>query len=79
VNQKTWSLASNVAAVVYLILVPYNQPTKSHARIGHPSCMALETLGEVVRSYPWKCLECKNCEVCQEKGDDVSFSNPLIA
>ncbi|EGN99105.1 hypothetical protein SERLA73DRAFT_160636 [Serpula lacrymans var. lacrymans S7.3] len=22
------------------------------------------------RSYDWKCLECKNCEVCREKGDD---------
>ncbi len=34
--------------------------------------MQLEKLGDVVRSYPWKCIECKNCEVCQEKGDDVS-------
>ena len=34
--------------------------------------MQLEKLGDVVRSYAWKCIECKNCEVCQEKGDDVS-------
>ncbi|KJA26394.1 hypothetical protein HYPSUDRAFT_52665 [Hypholoma sublateritium FD-334 SS-4] len=39
-------------------------------RSGHPSCMQLEKLGDVVRSYKWKCIECKNCEVCQEKGDD---------
>ncbi len=41
--------------------------------VGHPSCMQLERLTDVVRTYPWKCIECKNCEVCQEKGDDVSL------
>ncbi|KAF9525653.1 hypothetical protein CPB83DRAFT_837983 [Crepidotus variabilis] len=40
-------------------------------RSGHPSCMQLERLSENVQTYPWKCLECKNCEVCQEKGDDA--------
>jgi hypothetical protein len=38
---------------------------------GHPSCMALDEVSNVIRSYPWKCMECKNCEICQEKGDDV--------
>ena len=38
---------------------------------GHPTCMNLVVHGEVV--YPWKCIECKTCEVCQEKGDDVSM------
>lgn len=28
-------------------------------------------MGDVVRSYPWRCIECKICEICQEKGDDV--------
>jgi hypothetical protein len=41
--------------------------------VGHPTCMQLERLTDVVRTYPWKCIECKNCEVCQEKGDDVSL------
>ncbi|PPQ98341.1 hypothetical protein CVT26_013597 [Gymnopilus dilepis] len=39
-------------------------------RSGHPTCMQLEKLGPVVRSYDWKCIECKNCEVCHLKGDD---------
>ena len=34
--------------------------------------MQLEKLGPVVRSYDWKFIECKNCEVCHLKGDDVS-------
>ncbi|KAF8558205.1 hypothetical protein OG21DRAFT_1595586 [Imleria badia] len=40
-------------------------------RSGHPSCMELAKVAEVVRSYPWKCIECKICEICQEKGDDA--------
>ncbi|KAF8624525.1 hypothetical protein AX15_005836 [Amanita polypyramis BW_CC] len=39
-------------------------------RSGHPTCMNLTEIGDVVRQYPWKCIECKNCEICQEKGDD---------
>lgn len=41
------------------------------ARSGHPSCMELDDQGDVLRSYPWKCMECKNCELCKEKGDDA--------
>lgn len=33
--------------------------------------MQLGDIGEVLRSYPWKCTECKICEICHEKGDDV--------
>ncbi|KAF9453434.1 hypothetical protein P691DRAFT_608579, partial [Macrolepiota fuliginosa MF-IS2] len=39
-------------------------------RSGHPSCMELSKIGDMLRSYPWKCIECKNCELCGEKGDD---------
>ncbi|PFH53093.1 hypothetical protein AMATHDRAFT_138384, partial [Amanita thiersii Skay4041] len=39
-------------------------------RSGHPSCMNLAEIGNVVRQYPWKCTECKNCEICQLKSDD---------
>lgn len=39
-------------------------------RSGHPSCMQLDEISENIHSYPWKCMECKNCEICQEKGDD---------
>ncbi|KAG9315248.1 acyl-CoA N-acyltransferase [Chiua virens] len=40
-------------------------------RSGHPSCMELGKVSDVVRSYPWRCIECKICEICQEKGDDA--------
>lgn len=40
-------------------------------RSGHPTCMDLDTVATLVRSYPWKCVECKTCEICQEKGDDA--------
>ncbi|KAI9454545.1 hypothetical protein BJY52DRAFT_1284058 [Lactarius psammicola] len=40
-------------------------------RSGHPTCMDLGTVATLVRSYPWKCVECKTCEICQEKGDDA--------
>ncbi|KZT29906.1 hypothetical protein NEOLEDRAFT_1174884 [Neolentinus lepideus HHB14362 ss-1] len=39
-------------------------------RSGHPTCMQLADISETIFSYPWKCMECKNCEICQEKGDD---------
>ncbi|KAI6094569.1 hypothetical protein EDD16DRAFT_1784082 [Pisolithus croceorrhizus] len=39
-------------------------------RSGHPSCMELARVADMMRSYPWRCIECKICEVCQEKGDD---------
>lgn len=39
-------------------------------RSGHPSCMELDRVADVVRSYPWTCIECKICEICQQKGDD---------
>jgi hypothetical protein len=41
---------------------------------GHPSCMKLTEMGDILRSYPWKCIECKNCEICGKKGDDVSLT-----
>ncbi|CAE7121396.1 unnamed protein product [Rhizoctonia solani] len=37
---------------------------------GHPSCMEIPQLGQVIRSYPWRCQECKECEICNAKGDD---------
>jgi hypothetical protein len=43
--------------------------------------MDLGSVADLVRSYPWKCVECKTCEICQEKGDDVclrSLTNMLL-
>lgn len=71
VSQKSWSPVMNVAAVV--IRVPHTGARNvDKSSSGHPSCMELSEVGDVVRSYPWKCLECKTCEICLEKGDDVS-------
>ncbi|KAG1734123.1 hypothetical protein EDB19DRAFT_1728323 [Suillus lakei] len=39
-------------------------------RSGHPSCLQLGAIADTIRSYPWKCTECKTCEICEEKGDD---------
>ncbi|KAG1773526.1 hypothetical protein EDD22DRAFT_207464 [Suillus occidentalis] len=39
-------------------------------RSGHPSCLQLGAIADTIRSYSWKCTECKTCEICQEKGDD---------
>lgn len=57
-------------------MIIVNQAHLDHASLimpstGHPSCLDLGQLGDVIRSYAWKCVECKSCEVCQEKGHDV--------
>lgn len=44
-------------------------------RAGHPSCLDMDAkLAAAVKTYPWTCLECKVCETCDSKGDDVSTS-----
>lgn len=43
---------------------------------GHPSCLKWGRNPTKVRkalSYDWRCIECKKCEICRDKGDDVSF------
>lgn len=44
-------------------------------RSGHPSCLGITSPAVVkkMRSYDWCCIECKPCEVCLEKGEDVRF------
>lgn len=64
-------------------MIIVNQAHLDHASlimpsIGHPSCLDLGQLGDVIRSYPWKCVECKNCEVCQEKGGDVRICSLIM-
>lgn len=41
-------------------------------RSGHPSCIQIPHLADVIRTYEWRCQECKECEICHSKGDDVS-------
>ncbi|KAI0925909.1 hypothetical protein AcV5_008515 [Taiwanofungus camphoratus] len=39
-------------------------------RSGHPSCLQLAEIGDIIRSYGWKCNDCKNCEICHQKGGE---------
>lgn len=43
-------------------------------RSGHPTCLGITNPDVVkkMRSYDWCCIECKPCEVCLDKGEDVS-------
>lgn len=44
---------------------------------GHPSCCNMYgRLAKVVFTYNWACMNCKVCEVCNQKGDDVSDTLP---
>jgi hypothetical protein len=37
--------------------------------------MDLGEIADELKTYGWKCVDCKSCEVCQDKGDDVRISN----
>lgn len=44
---------------------------------GHPSCLRWGRNPTKVRKallYDWRCIECKKCEICRDKGDDVSIA-----
>ncbi|GAC99261.1 histone acetyltransferase [Pseudozyma hubeiensis SY62] len=43
---------------------------------GHPSCLKWGRNPTKVRkalSYDWRCIECKKCEICRDKGDDAQL------
>ncbi|PWN30145.1 hypothetical protein BDZ90DRAFT_247738 [Jaminaea rosea] len=43
---------------------------------GHPTCMRWGRNPRkiaVAQEYAWHCMECKDCEVCGEKGDDAAI------
>ena len=65
------SLATSADEVVCTPLPFTFDHSLEFVSLGHPSCLQLEDLGDAVRSYPWKCPECKSCEVCEEKDGDV--------
>ena len=47
---------------------------------GHPSCMKWgrnQRKTAVAQNYNWRCMECKTCEICCEKGDDVSHDGTV--
>lgn len=34
---------------------------------GHPSCLDMSVaLVSQIKSYPWQCMECKTCTVCEQ-------------
>ncbi|KAJ6468407.1 hypothetical protein C8R45DRAFT_1105764 [Mycena sanguinolenta] len=40
-------------------------------RSAHPTCLQLSrSIGELIQTYDWVCIECKKCELCHDKGDD---------
>lgn len=42
---------------------------------GHPTCLDWadpSVTYKRAKKYPWLCVDCKRCEVCDTKGDDVS-------
>ena len=72
VNQSLWRLVTSVDEAVHMSLFNWRVCRNQSSSLGHPSCMQLSKIGDMILSYQWKCLECKNCELCGEKGDDVS-------
>lgn len=40
---------------------------------GHPTCLEFDDMRLVRRigEYEWRCRECKKCEMCLDKGEDV--------
>ncbi|KAF8339644.1 uncharacterized protein EI90DRAFT_3037344 [Cantharellus anzutake] len=43
-------------------------------RSGHPTCVDIKPhSARIARDYPWTCMECKPCEICQQKGDDTKL------
>lgn len=39
--------------------------------IGHPTCLDIVEILDTVLTYQWTCIECRACEICHDKGDDV--------
>ncbi|XP_062507602.1 PHD finger protein 10-like [Corticium candelabrum] len=38
---------------------------------GHPSCLDMsKELVAVIKTYPWQCIECKTCMLCNDPHDD---------
>lgn len=35
--------------------------------LGHPSCLDMSAeLVALIKTYPWQCMECKTCTVCEQ-------------
>ena len=55
------------------VCLPSNRSVVLMRDTGHPSCLSMTSpnLRAQVKKYAWQCIECKVCEICQSKGDDV--------
>lgn len=42
---------------------------------GHPSCLEMTDpdMVEFVKGYDWECIDCKTCQECGSKGEEVSI------
>lgn len=72
-SQSQCSVAPNVGEVVGLSnFATAGCKLYLYVSSGHPTCVDIKShSAEIARRYPWMCIECKPCEICREKGDDV--------
>jgi hypothetical protein len=40
--------------------------------LGHPTCMDLAHMADIIRGYDWKCIDCTTCEICRSD-EEVCF------
>lgn len=72
---QSLSAARNVEAAVSVCL-HIRRSWHLYREAGHPNCMKWSRNTRkiaVAQEYNWRCMECKTCEDCCEKGDDVSL------
>ncbi|KAJ7841317.1 hypothetical protein B0H14DRAFT_2782878 [Mycena olivaceomarginata] len=51
---------------------PEHHPIPEEPPATHPTCLQLgPSIGELIQTYEWVCIECKKCEICLTKGDDA--------
>lgn len=75
-SPSPWSAVANAAVSVRTLRIPSYHKLISYP--GHPSCLQLADVAEILHSYAWVCIECKKCEFCHEKGADVRDSLALL-
>ena len=51
--------------------LPASQYCLHTTLLAHPSCCGMsKTAGNVAKTYPWQCLECKTCQVCGDPDEE---------
>ena len=68
----------SVGAVVSLLSrLTHHQDSQLFSLLGHPTCLQINELGDILYQYDWHCIDCKFCEVCREKGNEVRREHGL--